>query len=392
VAEPDVSFRHIIRKGGETAEDAITSFRKYIYDGLSYRELQPEVQRLNEMSDLARMNKMPNLANRLEDYSGYIAGKPELLDKLAADTVGKPTLALIYKLSKNVTFSVISFNPSVWAAQMIRFFPKVMQEGLFQGNFSAGLKLFNQTARVEAFENVPFLQKMFLNREEAAITGGFGGSSIPQQFERLGANIPGYVDQSFALHTAILSHDAKLAELVAKYPLTDKAQLEKQAWLYAEHNIENYQALISKSTTPPYFRSKTSKILTPLMREATLMTDFLYHDVLKNSGDVARATQAARAFAGLSAMSVMGSVMEYAGGEDQKPLLGKALFPMLKALESSMAMVKTAAAPLTAAKAFVEGKGSLGNVLLSTGKTAILARGTPGGLQLIKFLDGFFGD
>lgn len=392
VAEPDVSFRHIIRKGGETAEDAITSFRKYIYDGLNYREMQPEVERLNQMSDLARANKMPNIANRLEDYSGYVAGKPQLLDKLAADTVGKPTLALINKLSKNTTYSVISFNPSVWAAQMIRLFPKIMQEGISLNSFKAGLKLFSSEARAQAFDNVPFLAKMFTNREEAAITGGFGGSSIPQRVERLGANIPAYVDQSFAMHTAILSHDAKLAELVGKYPLTDKALLDKQAWLYAEHNVENYQALISKSATPPYFRSKTSKILTPLMREATLMTDFLYHDVLRNSGDISRATQAARAFAGLTAMAAMGSVMEFMGGEDQKPLLGKALFPMLKALESSLSMVKTAAAPLTAAKAFVEGKGTLGNVVKSTGKSYILARGTPGGLQLIKALDSLFGD
>lgn len=392
VAEPDVAFRHIIRKGGKTAEDAVTSFRKYMYDSLQYEYLQPEVERINQMSDLARASKMPNLAARLEDYAGYIAGKPEVLDKLAADTVGKTTLALIHKLSKNVTYSVISFNPSVWAAQMLRLFPKIMNEGLFNGSFKAGLKLFSSEARMEAFDNIPFLQKMFLNREEAAITGGFGGPGLGQKFERLGANVPAYIDQSFAMHTALLSHDAKLADLTMKYPLTDKAVLEKQAWAYAEHNVENYQALISKSATPPYFRSKTSKILTPLMREATLMTDFLYHDVLRNSGDVSRATQVARAFAGLTAMSAMGSVMEFLGGEDQKPLLGKALFPMLKALESSGSMVKTAAAPLTATKAYMEGKGTFGNLVTSTLRTAVLARGTPGGLQLTEALDKLFKD
>lgn len=389
-AEPDVAFRHIIRKGGETAEDAVSSFRTYIQHALNYRELAPEVDRLVQMSKLAQANKMPNLSARLEDYAGYVAGKPQLLDKYFADTVGKGTASLIQKLSRNITFSVISFNPSIWAAQTIRLFPKVMLEGAGTENIVAGAKLFSSAARAEAWENVPFLQKMFQNREEAAITGGFGGSGPMQTIERVGANVPGYIDQAFAMHTAILSHDAKLAELTAKYPMSAASDLEKQAWLYAEHNIENYQALISKSATAPYFRSQTAKILTPLMREASLMTDFLYHDVLKNSGDLSRATQAARAFAGLSAMAVMGSIMEYAGGDEQKPLIGKALFPMLKAIESAGAMVKTAAAPLTAGKAYVEGKGTLGNVVKSSIKTAILARGTPGGLQVTKVIDKLF--
>ena len=391
MAEPDVAFRHIIRKGGVTAEDAVSSFRKYINDALNYRELAPEVDRLIQMSKLANANKMPNLAARLEDYAGYVANKPQLLDKYFADTVGKTTASLIQKLGRNITFSVISFNPAIWAAQTIRLFPKVMLEGAGTENILAGAKLFSSEARTAAWENVPFLQKMFLNREEAAITGGFGGSGPMQTIERVGANIPGYIDQSFAMHTALLSHDAKLAELTAKYPMSAASDLDKQAWLYAEHNIENYQALISKSATAPYFRSKTSKILTPLMREATLMTDFLYHDVLRNTGNMNRATQAARAFAGLSAMAVMGSVMEYAGGEEQKPLIGKALFPMLKALESGGSMVKTAAAPLTATKAFVEGKGTFGDIVKSSVKSVILARGTPGGLQVTKILDSLFG-
>jgi hypothetical protein len=392
VAEPDIAFKHVIRRtGDEHAKDAITSFKRYMYDALNYKELQPEVQRINQMADIARQNSLPNLAKRLDEYAGYVAGKPQLMDQLAVDMIGRQSFDIIQRLSRNTQFSIISFNPAIWASQTLRLLPKIMLEGIGLDNLKAFAKMFDSTVSQQVWDNVPFLQKMFLNSEEAALTGGYGGAGIMQKSEKFFADIPRLIDGFLAKHTAILAHDAKLAELTAKYPMSAASDLDKQAWLYAEHSIEKYQALIAKGAVAPYFRAKSAKMLTPLAQEAATATNFIYHDVLRNTGDLNRATQVARGMAGLSAVAIMGSLMQAVGGTEQRPLLGKALFPFLKVVEAPLAMVKTVVAPVAAAKSYLEGQGTGKEVIKASIKSYILARGTPGGLQVVKFIDSLFG-